>query len=355
MCALYCCAVSLDNPTVAQSQCRQRRSAGPLALILRWPRYLQLCCVVLACWFLGACDRREPAGFQGYAEGEYVRVAASFAGRLERLQVARGDLIDAGVPLFVLESENEAAARREAEQRLRAAEAQLANQQKGRRPTELAAIEAQLDQAQAGLKLSQSRLRRTEQLVAQSFVSRERVDEARSEFERDRARVEQLKADLATARLAARQDEVRAAAAAVEAAQAALAQAQWRLEQKSARAPLGGLVVDTLFVRGEWVPAGSPVISLLPPENIKVRFFVSEPQLGAIQVGGGVIVHCDGCAAPIAARITFVSPRAEYTPPVIYSRESRAKLVFLIEARPAPDDAVKLHPGQPLDVRLADR
>jgi HlyD family secretion protein len=113
-------------------------------------------------------------------------------------------------------------------------------------------------------------------------------------------------------------------------------------------------VADTLFVKGEWVPAGAPVASLLPPENIKVRFFVPEPGLGAIRLGQAVSVTCDGCAAPIGARVTFVSTRAEFTPPVIYSRENRSKLVFLIEARPAPEDAVKLHPGQPLDVRVAE-
>jgi HlyD family secretion protein len=305
----------------------------------------------ISCVLLSACHAEAPAGYQGYAEGEYVRVASSFAGRLERLNVRRGDTVKPGLPLFALESENEAAARREAEQRLRAAEAQLANLQKGRRPTEIAAIEAQLGQAEAALKLSQAQLRRSEQLVAQNFVSRERLDEARSAYERDRAHVGELQADLATAGLAARQDEIRAARASVEAAQAALAQAEWRLDQKSVRSPVGGVVADTLFVMGEWVPAGAPVANLLPPENIKVRFFVPEQALGSIALGQSVSISCDGCAAPIPAKVTFVSPRAEYTPPVIYSRESRAKLVFLIEARSSREDAVKLHPGQPVDVK----
>jgi HlyD family secretion protein len=318
-------------------------------------RHRALAAALLGCAFVFGCAEEGEEVFQGYAEGEYVRVASSFAGRLERLHVRRGDEVTAGAPLFVLESENEAAGRREAEQRLRAAEAQLANLQKGRRPTEIAAIEAQLDQSEAALTLSRSQLRRSEQLVSQNFISKERLDEVRSIHERDRARVDQLKADLATARLAARQDEIRAARAVVEAAEAALAQAEWRLEQKSLRAPVSGTVADTLFVKGEWVPAGAPVASLLPPENIKVRFFVPEPRLGAVRIGQTVSVVCDGCPAPISARVTFISTRAEFTPPVIYSRETRAKLVFLIEARPAPEDAVKLHPGQPLDVRLTQQ
>jgi len=111
-------------------------------------------------------------------------------------------------------------------------------------------------------------------------------------------------------------------------------------------------VVDTLFARGEWVPAGAPVVSLLPPANVKVRFFVPEPRLGSVTVGQKVALACDGCAAPIAGTVSFIAPQAEYTPPVIYSKDSRAKLVFLVEARPAPEDAVKLHPGQPIDVTL---
>jgi HlyD family secretion protein len=161
-----------------------------------------------------------------------------------------------------------------------------------------------------------------------------------------------LRAELATARLPAREDEIRAARAAVAAARATLDQANWRLEQKSVTAPVSGLVADTLFVKGEWVPAGAPVVTLLPPPNIKVRFFVPEPVLGAVQEGQRLVINCDGCSPDIPARVTFISPQAEYTPPVIYSKESRAKLVYLVEARPAPQDAVKLHPGQPVDVRF---
>lgn len=307
---------------------------------------------VLGVLAFAACREEAPPYYQGYAEAEYVRVALPFAGSLERLDAQRGTRVKAGDALFTLERENEAAARREAEERLHNTEAQLANLQKSRRPSEIEAVRAQLDQAQAALKLSQAQLKRSEQLVAQNFMSRDRLDEARSAQERDRARVAQLTADLATSRLAAREDEIKAARAAVAAAQATLAQADWKLGQKSATAPVAGLVADTLYVKGEWVPAGSPVVSLLPPQNIRVRFFVPEPVIGALRVGQIVNVECDGCAAPIAAKVSFISPQAEFTPPVIYSKESRAKLVFLIEARPAPEDAVKLHAGQPVDVRF---
>lgn len=299
-----------------------------------------------------ACGERPPPYYQGYAEAEYVRVALPFSGSLEELSVQRGMRVNAGDTLFVLESENEAAMRREAEERLRNAEAQLANLQKGKRPTEIEAIRAQLAQAEVALALSETQLKRVEQLVAQNFIAKEKYDEARAVRDRDRGRVAQLKADLATAHLAARPDEIKAAQAAVAAAKATLAQAAWRLEQKSATAPVAGLVADTLYVKGEWVAAGAPVVSLLPPENVRVRFFVPQSMLGALRVGQELHVTCDGCGAPIVARVSFIAPQAEFTPPVIYSKENRAKLVFLIEARPLPQDAPRLHPGQPVEVRL---
>jgi HlyD family secretion protein len=299
-----------------------------------------------------ACTNDGPRSYQGYAEGEYVRVAAPFSGTLEVLAVKRGTRVKAGDPLFTLEQENEAAARREAQQRLQNAEAQLANLQKGKRPTEIEAIRAQLAQAEAALKLSATQLKRQEQLVEQNFIARERLDEARAAHERDTQHVAELRAQLATAQLAARPDEIKAAAHNVEAARAALAQAQWKLDQKSVASPVAGLVQDTYFVTGEWVSANQPVVSLLPSENIKVRFFVEQGRLGAVRIGQPLSVSCDGCAAPVAAEVSFISPQAEFTPPVIYSRQERAKLVFLIEARPAPGDAAKLHPGQPVEVKF---
>lgn len=300
---------------------------------------------------LGACSPRAEQSYQGYVEGEYVKVAAPFAGNLTILNVKRGNQVSAGMPLFSLEQENEVAERREAVERVKRAEAQLEDLKKGKRPPEIAAVSAQLAQAKAGLKLSESQLKRQEQLVAAKFISEDKLDEARSAYERDKARVDELYAQLITARLAARQDEIRAAAAEVAASRAALAQAEWKLDQKSVKAPLDGLVEDTIYVQGEWVPAGSPVVSLLPPQNIKVRFFVPELQLSAIHIGQRVHLGCDGCK-PLTAQVNYISPQAEYTPPVIYSKDSRAKLVFLVEARPASDEATALHPGQPVNVRL---
>ena len=131
-----------------------------------------------------------------------------------------------------------------------------------------------------------------------------------------------------------------------------MAKARWDFQQKRQLAPQAGLVFDTLFREGEWVAAGRPVVVLLPPPNIKVRAFVPQARIRALQVGQQVQVTVDGVAEPLLGKLSFISPQAEFTPPVIYSRESRAKLVFMIEVVFDPAIAANLHPGQPVDVQL---
>jgi HlyD family secretion protein len=301
---------------------------------------------------LAACGNSAPPALQGYVEGEYVRVAAPFAGTLLKLDTQRGATVAPGASLFVLEAESEDAAKRESEEQVRRALAQVENLKKGMRPTELDAMRAQLAQAQAAAVFSEKEYARTMDLVAKHFLSQQNADAAKAARDRDRDRVAELTAQLETAHLGARTDEIRMAEAQAEAAKQSLAQADWRLRQKSVASTVAGTVTDTLFVLGEWVPAGAPVVNVLPPANVKVRFFVPEPQLGSVKVGQKVSLNCDGCAAAVSANVSFIAPQAEFTPPVIYSKDSRAKLVFLVEARPAPADAIKLHPGQPVDVTL---
>jgi HlyD family secretion protein len=306
----------------------------------------------LAALVLAACSSGPPPGYAGYVEAEYVRVGAPLAGTLAKLAVQRGDTIAANAPLFALESESERAARAEAEAQVQRANATLANLEKARRPPEIDAARAQLAQAQASLRQSEADLVRVQKLVADKFLPPQRLDEARATRDRDHARVGELTAQVQLTQMPARSDEIAAARADLKAASDSLAQAQWRLDQKTQTAPVAGLVNDTLYRPGEWVAAGAPVVSLLPPGNVKVRFYVPEPTLSSLRIGAAVSVRCDGCAAPVAAKITFIAPQAEFTPPVIYSRENRAKLVFLIEARPDAPNAA-LHPGLPVEVALS--
>jgi HlyD family secretion protein len=136
----------------------------------------------------------------------------------------------------------------------------------------------------------------------------------------------------------------------LEQAQANLAWSQTRLNRRRANAPAAGSIEEIYFRPGETAPPGRPVVALLPPSNLKLRFYAPETELAAIKIGQAVTVTCDACAAGLNAKVTFISRSAEYTPPVIYSLEERAKLVYLIEAR--PDEPEKFRVGQPVSVML---
>lgn len=306
---------------------------------------------LLGALLLGGCGPAPSAGWSGYAEGDYVYIAAPVAGRLERLAVAAGQDVTRGATLFALDADPERAAQAEAEARVAQATAQAANTEKGRRADEQRVVGEQLVQARALAAQAARELERQQQLIAQGFVSTARADEARTALAQASARVAELEASLRVARLPAREDERRAAAAQADAAREAARQLAWRVQQKAQAAPVDGRVADTFFRAGEFVGAGQPVLALLPPAGVKARFFVPEAEVATLAVGQGVALACDGCGAPIRARIRRIATQAEFTPPVIYSNAQRAKLVFLVEATPeAPADATRLRPGQPLDV-----
>ncbi|MDB6138125.1 MAG: multidrug resistance efflux pump [Verrucomicrobiaceae bacterium] len=296
------------------------------------------------------CNKPDENRLQGYVEGEFVYVASPGAGKLEKLAVQRGQQVKAGDLLFALENVAEKAARDQAAGRLAQAKATLEDAKKGRRPSEVESLEAQMLQAKSALTLAQQTLNRQEQLAKTGANAVDDLDRARSGYKQSQERVTQLESDLKTAGLGLRPDQITAAEEEVKALDAALARAEWDLSQKTQKAGQDAPVFDTLYREGEWVGAGKPVVILLPPANIKVRAFIPQERLGGLHQGDSLRVTVDGAPGPVTARVSFVSPQAEYTPPVIYSKESRAKLVFMVEAVFAPEVAIKLHPGQPVDV-----
>ena len=315
-------------------------------------RALPLALAVAA--LLGGCGRPADTGptYQGYVEGEFVYLSSSQAGTLTQLSVERGQAVAAGTPVFALEAVSETAALQQAQHQLAAARAQLADLQTGKRPPEVAVTRAQLAQATAQASRAAAQLARDERQYAAGGLSKQQLDDTRTSAQTTAAQMRELQNQVDVARLPGRAQQVAAQAAQVDAAQAAVAEAQWKFDQKRIAAPADGRVYDTLYRVGEWVQAGNPVVQMLPPQNLKVRFFVPEAAIASLAPGRTIAIHCDGCAADLSARITYVSRAAEYTPPVIYSNESRSKLVFMVEARPAPADAPKLHPGQPVAVRV---
>jgi HlyD family secretion protein len=314
---------------------------------IRIAAVLSLCALAT----IAACTKGDPSSFQGYVEGEFVHVASGGAGRLQHLRVQRGQTVEAATALFDLDSEQETAAVRQADDALSASQAQLADLGSGKRGSEIAVIEAQLAQASAAEQQSASQLARDTAQLDAGGIPRMQLEASRAKHDVDAARVRELSGQLEVARLGGRPEQIRAQSSEVAAASAALDQSKTRLDEKHVVAATGGVIVDTLFREGEWVPAGSPVVRMLPPANLKVRFFVPQPAVSQFPVGRAVTIQCPGCEKPIAGTVTYTSTEPEYTPPIIYSNDTRAKLVFMIEARPEAAARSSLHPGQPVDVR----
>ncbi len=296
---------------------------------------------------LGCAPQGEPP-LLGYVEVEPTRIAAPQAGRLLQLHVARGDSVAAGGALFVLDTELERGALDEAEARQRQSQAQAQDLASGKRPAELDAFRARMATARSALALAESDLARQQALAAQGFVSPASLDQMRERLRSAQAQQAQAQAELSAAELAGREAQRNAAQAAVKVAEAQQMQAETRLAQKQLFAPLAARVEDTYYRPGEWVPAGSPVLSLLPAGSLKLRFYIPEPKLASMPPGSTVHVRCDGCGAGFDAKISWVASSAEFTPPVIYSKDNRAKLVFRAEALPL--GAVSLTPGLPVEV-----
>lgn len=294
----------------------------------------------------------SPAEWQGYAEADFVKVGPVFEGLLTALYVQRGTKVACGTPLFAQDDDAEQAALEQAKRQLAQAERQLINLQSASKPTEIEQAEANLAQAHADRDKIRADLERYESLLKSRAIPAQLVDQTRASLRAANARVEALEAALAQMRGPfGREPQIRAQQAAVGAARAAVEMAQWRLDQRHVKSPAAGVVADVLARPGETIPAGVPVVSLLPPENIFVRFFVPEQLLAKVHYGEQVKLICDNCPPDLTATIAFISPQAEYTPPVIYSEESRSKLVFRVEARPPAQQAPLLNPGQPVVVR----
>jgi HlyD family secretion protein len=300
---------------------------------------------------LAGCSDTRDAPVQGYVEGTYVYVSADAAGRIVARPAAAGTMVAAGDVLALLDDADELQAVAGAEARLAQAEAQLANLRSGKRPVEISVIEAQLSEAEANFALAEEEYQRQLILREKGVVSQAAVDNAKARRDAAEASVLAITHELDVARLPARPEEITAAERHVAAEEAALAQARTALERRTLAAPEAGLVEETFFEPGEHAPSGAAIVSLLPDANRKIRFFVPEPRLAAVAIGSRVAVACDGCPAGLEGQVDFVSSAAEFTPPVIYSKDVRDKLVFRVEAKPL-GAALDLKVGQPVDVAL---
>ncbi|WP_342630003.1 HlyD family efflux transporter periplasmic adaptor subunit [Nguyenibacter vanlangensis] len=324
-----------------------RRFAAALAMVL------VLASGGGAWWWLSRSP--QPLSWQGYADADFVRIAPTQAGMLTALHVARGAHVAAGQPLFDQDDVAERAARDQAARQFEESSRQLANLQNAARETEILQARANLADARAIADRAAADLRRLNVAAPAGAATLQARDAARAAYLSAQARVAGMRAALDQALApTGRDQQIRAQAANAAAARAALAALQWRLDQRHVAAPAAGIIADILAWPGEVVESGAPVISLLPPENIYIRFFVPEPAVSHLHYGDTVTLSCDGCPAGLRGVIDFIAPQAEYTPPLIYSDQSRAKLVYLLQARPRPGQARQFNPGQPVTVGLPD-
>ena len=318
-------------------------------------RMILVAAAVAACafagWFFLRPKAPVPIAWQGYAEADFVKVGPTQQGLVTALHVERGDRVAKDQPLFEQDDADDRSAVSQATDVMQQARDQLANLQNGAKPTEIAAAEANLADALATRDKAESDLERNRSLLKTGAATRQLVDDEQDDVRSATAKIAAMQALLDQSKASlGRRGEITAQAAAVEAAQAALAQAQWRLAQRSVVSPAAGVIADVLARPGETLAAGAPVVSLLPPENIYVRFFVPEPELARLRIGDRVSLACDGCAKGMTGTVSFISPQAEYTPPFIYSESTSSKFVFLAQATPTPSEATQLNPGEPVTV-----
>jgi HlyD family secretion protein len=292
--------------------------------------------------------RGEGELLSGYVEGETLYLSAAQSGTVTELPVQRGDRVAAGATMFQIDPGTAAAETDQAAEALRAAEAQARDAQKGQRPSELAVIQAERSAARAQAHEAELAYGRVHELYRRGFAAKARLDQAQATLDTARARMRETERRLDVAELGQRSDQQAAAAARAAQAAGAFSEARIRARLLGPVAPVDARVEDVFFQRGEWAPANQPVVALIPDSRIKLRFYVRETDVNRYRPGTRVSFTCDSCGGRQSAVIAWVSPRPEFTPPVIYSRDTRDKLVFLIEARPERPRA--LTPGLPVDV-----
>jgi HlyD family secretion protein len=310
-----------------------------------------LCSLGLLAAILPFCPPAMPV-HNGYIEGEYVLMAPREAGRIERMAVVEGQTVKAGDLLFKIDTSEISRKVDAAKARLAQAEAQLADLETGERREELAVLEAALAAQEAALADANRVMARQKDLYERRVVSKAALDDATAKRDSAEALTQQARRRIEVAKMPARGRAIDAARQHVESARADVAQMSWRESQFEVKAPADA-VVDRVFRReGEMAASDKPALQLLPPGNRKVRFFVNEQERSSFAPGTIVKVSCDGCPDTLEATVSRVASQAEFTPPVIYSVESRDKLVYAVDARPDARSGATLHPGQPVDVRL---
>ncbi len=269
--------------------------------------------ILLISLLLVACHNNDKY-YNGYIDAELIYLSSDFGGRLDKLAVTKGQSVKAGQLIFKLEQVDE------------------------------------------NFKVAISKLNKIDILARQrelqnrinyAQINYNRIIELRT---RDAASNDEL--DQAKENLNILQNQQRGLDAQMASNKKDIAQKIWQLRQKQNTAPESGIIFDNYFNPQEYVSGGIPIVSLITAQNIKVIFFVAERELSQVYLGQKILIQSDGALRELVGQISYISNQAEYTPPIIFSREDRQKLVFRIEAKMTNPNLAQIHLGQPVSVKL---
>lgn len=269
--------------------------------------------IIIICFLMISCSSQKTNHYAGYIDADFRYIASDFSGDLVELFVNRGDSVVHGQNLFSLEKFSEES-----------------NYKKSL--SDLHAIELKIDGLISDSKLKEKKLERRKNLKEKNFAHEEDLEIASNDYIDAKSQLEQAKENLLSQ-------------------MHTVESSKWTYQKKQVQSIVNGIVFDIFYRPGEYVAAGKPVLSLLAPEDIRILFFVPEAEIAKIRINQPVLVTSDG-SIPINAKITYISPQSEFTPPVIYSEDERTKLVFLVEARTDIKTSKEIHPGQPVTVNL---
>lgn len=304
---------------------------------------------------LSACGQEKSNEFAGYIEGRYVAISAPHGGKL-MTSVKEGHNVDVGTALFALDDGVQKRALQQATAQVAQAQAVLANLQSGARQNKMDALNARLQAAQADADYAQKEWHRHQKLLLEGAASRSRVDALRRQYQMASASVRTIQAEIRSASVGARNQQIQAAVASLQVAQVQKDEAQFQLEEQIQYSPLQGLVYRLIYETGEYVPPGRAVVQLLDMQRRKVYFFVNQNHLDSFHIGQKVLVRWDTVQGQAEkstqAHIVYISDVAEYTPPVIFSNQTRDNLVYLLKAELINDGMSLPKTGQPVSVVL---
>lgn len=307
----------------------------------------------ITCTILTGCNKpKKPHKIDGYVEGNFSYIASPFPGHLMKLLVRRGQTVHKGQPLFQLDHQTEQHKIEQLTASINRQRALVINATRGKRQTIINSQLATSKSAQSRLNLLQKRYQRKLNLYKHNHISKDEIDDAQYQLQDAKQQYRKAQAELKEAKLGQRQPLIEAQEQQLMQYQAQLKQAEWQLQQKTAFAPQTGYVMDTYFQQGEWVAAGHPVLSLLPRHDVDIIFYVPQPMLDSIKLNQIVAVKCQHCKTNVNAKIDYISPQAEYTPPVVYDRHTSEKLSYQIKAMPIPNQHKSFYPGELVTVTL---